>query len=54
MYHTKSGSRNQVIPGARILWTVTIKFTPVVIEEKPAMNTPMIASDTWVFEYSEE
>ena len=35
-----SGSRNQVIPGARILWIVTMKFSPVRIEEKPVMKTP--------------
>jgi hypothetical protein len=27
--HTKSGMRNHVIPGARIVWTVTMKFNPV-------------------------
>ena len=38
-----SGMRNQVMPGARILWMVTTKFRPVRIEEKPAMNTPSAA-----------
>ena len=42
----KSGSRNQVIPGARILWMVVRKFTPVRMEEKPLMNTPERASAT--------
>ena len=36
----KSGSRNQVMPGARILWIVTMKFRPVRIDEKPVMKTP--------------
>ena len=35
-----SGSRNQVRPGARIVWIVTMKFSPVRIDEKPAMKTP--------------
>ena len=47
---TNSGSRNQVIPGARSLWMVTMKFSPVRIDEKPAMNTPTAASITWVLE----
>ena len=34
----KSGSRNQVMPGARSRWMVTMKFRPVAIEEKPAMK----------------
>ncbi len=46
----KSGSRNQVSPGARILWMVTMKFRPVMIDEKPAMNTPAAIAMTWVFE----
>ena len=28
------------MPGARILWMVTMKFRPVRIDEKPAMKTP--------------
>ena len=35
---TKIGSRNQVRPGARIRWMVTMKFRPVKIDEKPAMH----------------
>ena len=35
---TNSGSRNQVMPGARMRWTVTMKLKPVRIDEKPAMN----------------
>ena len=35
-----SGSRYQVMPGARRRWMVTMKFRPVAIEEKPAMKTP--------------
>jgi hypothetical protein len=46
----KSGSRPQVIPGARILWIVTMKFSPVKIEEKPATKTPMAAAMTKVLE----
>jgi hypothetical protein len=41
-----SGRRNQVIPGARISWIVTMKFKPVSIEEKPAMNTPVATAKT--------
>jgi hypothetical protein len=40
---TNSGSRNQVMPGARILWIVTMKFRPVRIDEKPVMKTPSAA-----------
>ena len=39
---TKIGSRNQVRPGARSQWTVTMKFRPVKIDEKPAITTPII------------
>ena len=38
--HTKSGNRNQVIPGARILWMVTMKLIPVKMELKPTTNAP--------------
>ena len=48
--HTKSGSRNHVIPGARILCTVTMKFRPVMIDENPAKKMPMMTRLTWVFE----
>ena len=41
-----SGSRNQVMPGARSMWMVARKFTPVAIEEKPTMKTPMAAGMT--------
>ncbi len=41
MAHTNSGSRNQVRPGARMRWIVTMKFRPVRIDEKPVMKTPM-------------
>ena len=43
--------RNQVRPGARILWIVTMKFSPVRIEENPVMKTPMATAVTCVFEY---
>ena len=44
--HTNSGRRNQVSPGARILWVVTMKLMPVRIDEKPTMNTPVAAAST--------
>ena len=39
------GSRYQVMPGARRRWMVTMKFSPVTIEEKPEMKMPTTASD---------
>src|SRR4051812_33633127 len=45
--HTNSGSRPHVIPGARILWTVTMMFSPVMIELNPEMNTPMTPGTTF-------
>ena len=45
-----SGSRNQVMPGARMVWMVTMKLKPVRIDEKPAMKMPTPVSTTWVFE----
>ena len=36
------------MPGARILWMVTMKFRPVRIDEKPAMNTPSPTASTAV------
>ena len=35
-----SGSRNQVMPGARMRWIVTMKLRPVRIDEKPVMKMP--------------
>ena len=35
------------MPGARILWTVTMKFSPVKIELKPARNAPAIVATTF-------
>ena len=35
-----SGSRIHVMPGARILWMVMMKFSPVRMDENPEMNTP--------------
>jgi hypothetical protein len=43
---TNSGNRNQVIPGQRILWTVTMKFKPVRIDEKPVMKMPTAVAMT--------
>ena len=34
------------MPGARILWIVTMKFRPVMIDEKPVTNTPIAVSAT--------
>ena len=47
---TNSGSRNQVMPGARSMWVVAMKLTPVAIEENPTTNTPAAAAMTWPFE----
>jgi hypothetical protein len=38
--------RNQLSPGARILWIVTMKLSPVRIDEKPAMKMPTAATAT--------
>ena len=46
----KSGSRNHVRPGARILCVVTMKFSPVRIEEKPVTKTPTAVVMTYVLE----
>ena len=51
---TNSGSRNQVMPGARSMWMVVMKFTPVAIEENPTTNTPAAAAITLEWEYSDE
>jgi hypothetical protein len=45
-----SGKRNQVIPGARMRWMVTMKFKPVRIPENPLMKIPSAAGVTFVFE----
>ena len=37
---TNSGMRPHVMPGQRILWIVTMMFSPVMIELNPEMNTP--------------
>ena len=44
-------TRNQVIPGARNLCTVTMKFNPVRIEEKPSTNTPNVIDTTDVVDW---
>ena len=36
--HTNSGSRNQVMPGARIRWIVTMKLRPVRIDDCCSAN----------------
>ena len=38
------------MPGARILWIVTMKFRPVRIDEKPATNPASTVGTTHVFE----
>ena len=40
--------RNQVMPWGRSLCTVTMKFSPVKIELKPRMNTPVTIDSTEV------
>ena len=40
--HTNSGSRVQVMPGARMLWMVTRKLMPPSIEATPRRCSPMI------------
>ena len=42
------GRRFQVIPGARMRWTVTTKFSPVKIDENPTMKMESPASITLV------
>ena len=44
--HSNSGMRNQVMPGGRSLWIVTMKFIPVKIELKPRMNAPNTSGTT--------
>ena len=41
------------MPGARILWIVTMKFSPVRIEENPVMKTPSAAGITLVLDAAE-
>ena len=45
----KSGRRLHVIPGARILCTVAMKFTPVRIDENPMMKAPSTMGMTHEF-----
>jgi hypothetical protein len=40
----------QVSPGARILCTVTMKLSPVRMEEKPTVNTANTANTTALLE----
>ena len=47
---TKRGKRDQVIPGARMVCTVTMKLRPVRMDEKPAMKTATAAGTTMVLE----
>ncbi|MNX72343.1 hypothetical protein D3C86_1036950 [compost metagenome] len=43
---TKRGNLNHVRPGARIMWVVTMKLSPVRIDEKPTMKTPKTVAIT--------
>jgi hypothetical protein len=45
--HTNSGSRLHVMPGARILWIVTMMFSPVMMELNPEMNAPTTPGITY-------
>ena len=38
---TNTGIRNSVIPGARMLRTVTMKFTAETVEAIPVMSSPI-------------
>ncbi len=40
--HTRSGMRQNVIPGARIVMMVTRKLRAVMIDDAPAHWTPML------------
>src|SRR6266566_1879535 len=40
--HTSSGSRQNVMPGARIVMIVTRKFSAVAIDDAPANCTPTL------------
>ncbi len=37
-------------PGARIRCVVTMKLSPVRIDEKPTMKTPSVVETTWVWD----
>src|SRR5436190_14924965 len=45
-----SGIRNQVIPGARMRWMVTMKLRPVRIDENPTMKIPSAVGTTLLVE----
>jgi len=42
MFHVKIGMRNIVMPGARIVSTVAMMFTPVSTPDRPVSTTAMI------------
>ncbi len=46
MPQKKSGIWNQLMPGARSLWIVTMKLRPVKIELNPRMNAASTISVT--------
>jgi len=48
--HTKRGRRNHVMPVVRMVWIVTMKLSPVRIDEKPTMKTPTTVNITCEFE----
>ena len=51
MDQRNNGILNQVMPGARMRWIVTMKFNAVRIDENPATNTPIATVVTSVCEY---
>ena len=48
MLQTKSGNFIQSRPGARRVWTVTMKLRPVRMEENPMTKAPSRMGSTWV------
>jgi hypothetical protein len=46
MPQMKRGRRRQCMPGARSLWIVTMKLSPVRIDENPRMNTARVIDTT--------
>ena len=38
------------MPGARSIWVVAMKLTPVAMLAKPTTNTPAAAANTWLLE----
>ena len=53
MDQINSGRRIHVSPGARILCTVMMKFSPVRMDENPEMKIPVAIAMTCSLEYVE-